>query len=109
MCNSQSEKASALDRITVWGFKTDAGRFYIERNGNMYDLTLNGETLGSYVHPQQAAEDIAKGGVLTTKTRAGKITLDTSTLGIPADIDEWRAYFGHGKTLYSFGYESRTS
>lgn len=88
----------------AWGFKTEIGRFYIGKNGDMYELECNGETLGRFDTPRQAAEHIAFGGVLTTR-KNGKITLDTSTLDIPADLDEWREYFRHGKTLYSFGYE----
>jgi len=89
----------------VWGFKTEVGRFYIEKSGDTYELECNDEKLGSYATPRQAAEDIALGGVLTTRTPAGKITLDTTTLGISPDLDEWRKYFRHGKTLYGFGYE----
>ena len=103
---SKSQKRGRpLDKITVWGFKTEIGRFYIEKNGAVYDLSCNGEVLGCYAAPQQAAKDIAFGGVLTTKIPAGKITLDTTTLDIPADLDKWRVYFRHGTTLHIFGYE----
>jgi len=105
MSKSQMEKDRPLDKITVWGFKTEVGRFYIEKNEGVYDLSCNGEVIGCYATPQQAAKDIAFGGVLTTKTPAGKNHSRHNPLDIPADLDRWRVYFRHGATLYSFGYE----
>jgi hypothetical protein len=107
--NSQRGKDDIWYPHKVLGFKTEVGRFYIEKVGDMYDLTCNDETLGSYDTPQQAADDIAFGGVLITKTRDGKTVVDTSTLDIPTDLDKWKFHFRHGKTLYTFGHEPRAS
>jgi hypothetical protein len=45
---------------------------------------FNAESLGSYVTPDQAADDVAGGHTFS----AGQ-GIDTAKLGIPRDLNEW--------------------
>jgi len=69
----------------LYAYKTKVGTFFIGRSpdGRFHPI-FDDESLGSYISPQQAADDLSGGHTFST---SGGI--DTSTLGIPEDIGEW--------------------
>jgi hypothetical protein len=65
--------------------ETRIGQFYIaEHNGRFHPL-FDDESLGSYVSVKQAIEDLAGG--YTFSISSG---IDTSELGIPDEVAEWK-------------------
>ncbi|KAA0997522.1 hypothetical protein FVF58_48875 [Paraburkholderia panacisoli] len=60
------------------------GPFFISDRGERWHVVFDGESLGSYSSPMQAADDLASG--LTSSLPNG---VDTSTLGIPKDLSKW--------------------
>jgi hypothetical protein len=70
----------------LYEFVTDVGPFYIgQSDDGTFHPTFEDESLGSYAKAWQAAEDLAGGH--TISAGAG---IDTASLGIPADLSEWR-------------------
>jgi hypothetical protein len=69
-----------------WAYKTRAGTFMIsEQPGDgRFHAIFDGESLGSYFRPEQAADDLAGG-----HTYSPSSGLDTSRLGISADLGDW--------------------
>ncbi|MFM0543991.1 hypothetical protein PQR29_04610 [Paraburkholderia strydomiana] len=67
----------------TYAFKTRCGVFYIVYRHGRWHAVLNDESLGSYISPQQAADDLAGG---YTDWPNG---IDPSRLNIPADIGDW--------------------
>ncbi|MDP6117048.1 MAG: hypothetical protein QGG53_34730 [Planctomycetota bacterium] len=69
----------------LYSYETTAGTFYIgqSRDGRFHPI-FDDESLGSYAHEWQAAEDLAGG-----HTFSASGVSDTSTLGIPDDLGEW--------------------
>ena len=65
-------------------FRTRIGPFFICDRGERWHVVFDGESLGSYENPMQAANELASGH--TASLRNGE---DTSTLGIPKDISRW--------------------
>ena len=63
---------------------TRIGPFYIAELERRFHPLYEDESLGSYGRPEQAAEDLAGGH--TFSIPAG---IDTATLGIPRDLNEW--------------------
>ena len=49
-----------------------------------FHALIGDESLGAYATPQKAAQDLAGG-----HTFANTLGVDTATLGIPADLNEW--------------------
>ena len=69
--------------LYVW--TTRLGPFCIAQSddGRFHPL-CNGQSLGSYASPQQAAADLAGGHAFSAASG-----VDTATLGIPEDLREW--------------------
>ena len=63
--------------------KTRAGLFRIVPHQGRWVAMFEDEALGSYISPQQAAEDVAGGHVFWPSCG------DTSVFGIPEDVSEW--------------------
>lgn len=68
----------------TYSFKTAAGTFRIVERAGRFHALLEDEDLGNYPIPEQAADDLASGHTYTPSSG-----VDTSTLGIPADLSEW--------------------
>jgi len=66
-------------------WKTSMGTFYIAEQDGRFHPAYQGESLGSYAHSRQAAEDLA-GGHTSSISRG----IDTATLGIPDDLNDWQ-------------------
>ena len=69
--------------LFVWN--TRIGPFYIAEMDGRYHPVYDGESLGSYARPEQAAEDVAGGHTFSISSG-----IDTATLGIPEDLCEWQ-------------------
>lgn len=67
-----------------YSFKTTAGTFRIVERAGEFHAFIEDEYLGNYPIPEQAADDLAGGHTSTPSSG-----IDTSTLGIPADLSEW--------------------
>jgi hypothetical protein len=69
----------------LYAHKTRVGMFFIGQSpdGRFHPI-FDDESLGSYVSPQQAVDDLSGGH--TFSPSGG---FDTSTLGIPEDVSEW--------------------
>jgi len=72
----------------LYAFTTRVGMFYIAEHDGRFHPLYRDESLGSYSQPSQAADDLAGGH---TFSAGGGI--DTSHLGIPADLTEWDRLF----------------
>ena len=70
----------------LYKFETRIGTFYIGQQDGRYHPVFDNESLGSYSKDWQAAEDLAGGHTFSISS-----CIDTSTLGIPADLEEWEA------------------
>jgi len=69
----------------LYKFHTRVGTFYIGRSGDgRFHPIFDDDSLGSYVHPWQAAEDLAGGYTFSVSG-----VDDTSVLGIPDHHSEW--------------------
>jgi hypothetical protein len=68
----------------VYVFKTSVGPFYIAEHEGRFHPRFMDESLGSYVSPEQAADDLAGG-----HTWSAPNGVDTASLGIPDDLREW--------------------
>ena len=69
----------------LYKFETRVGTFYIGQSADgRFHPVYDGESLGSYAHPWQAAEDLAGGHTFSVSG-----VDDTSTLGIPEHHTEW--------------------
>ena len=66
---------------------TRIGPFYIVESGGRYHPYYDGEPLGTYDNPQQAVDDLVSGQ--TFPIPGGT---DTTTLGIPKDLDKWTRF-----------------
>jgi hypothetical protein len=69
---------------TLYVCPTRVGSFYIVEMGGQFHPVYEDEPLGSYMSPEQAADDLAGGH--TRPVRGG---YDTSKLGIPRDVAQW--------------------
>ena len=69
----------------LYSFKTKVGVFYIgqSKDGRFHPI-FDDETLGSYLTPMRAIDDLAGGHTFTPPGG-----FDTSRLGIPDDIGDW--------------------
>lgn len=65
-------------------YRTRVGVFSIALMNGRWHAVFDNDSLGSYISPQQAADDLAGGHTFTPSNG-----IDTSTLGIPEDIREW--------------------
>ena len=68
----------------LYVFRTRIGPFYIGEQDGRFHPIYDDEDLGSYVNAAQAAEDLAGGHTFSNSSG-----IDTSTLGIPADLGDW--------------------
>jgi hypothetical protein len=68
----------------LYKFKTSVGDFYILLQYGKWHAVFDGESVGAYATPQQAADDLAGGH--TFSISGGH---DTAVLGIPPDLGEW--------------------
>lgn len=68
----------------MYFFNTRVGLFSIVWKANRWHVMFEDESLGAYHSPASAADDLAGGHCFST---SGNI--DTSRIGIPADISEW--------------------
>ena len=68
----------------LYEFKTRIGKFYIGEIDGRYHPIYDDESLGSYAHAWQAAEDLSGGHTFSISSG-----IDTSTLGIPEELEEW--------------------
>jgi hypothetical protein len=64
--------------------RTSFGNFLIVERSGRWQGIYNDESLGSYVNPRQATEDLAGGHTFSPGPE-----IDTSKLGILHDIEEW--------------------
>lgn len=64
---------------------TKVGVFYIAEHEGRFHPLFQEESLGSYSTAQQAADDLAGGHTFTSPTG-----VDTSSIGIPCDLTEWK-------------------
>lgn len=65
-------------------YDTTVGRFWIVMRGDDWVIEIGEERAGPYTYPAQAADELAGGH--TNSFDVG----DTSGLGIPANLSEWR-------------------
>jgi hypothetical protein len=77
----------------LYVFHTKVGPFYIGEQDGRFLPIFNDQSLGSYEHAWQAAEDLAGGYTLAISA-----TIDTSALGIPEDLGEWEELLGHSES-----------
>lgn len=73
-----------MKAIGYWRHPTAKGTFYIRPINNRFQAMLEDESLGSYMTPQQAADDLAGGHTFSPSSG-----IDTSTLGLPSDVSDW--------------------
>jgi len=69
----------------LYCWPTRIGPFYIAEQAGRFHPVFDDESLGSYERPEQAAEDLAGGHTFSISSG-----VDTSTLGIPTDLSDWR-------------------
>ena len=69
-----------------WTYRTSKGIFAIEQRDGRWHVIFDGESLGSYVRPEQASEDLAGGA---TFWPAG---FNPGELGIPEELSEWQRH-----------------
>ena len=76
----------------LYKFDTRVGTFYIgqSRDGRFHPI-FDDESLGSYKHPWQAAEDLAGGHTFSVSG-----VDDTAVLGSPEHHTEWERIGSHG-------------
>ena len=67
----------------LYSYKTRDGVFFIAERSGRFDVIFEGKSLGSYMTPEQAAEELAKGHTFRPPG------IDTSKLGIPDDLSDW--------------------
>ena len=65
-------------------WNTRIGTFYIAELDGRFHPVYDDESLGSYERAEQAAEDLAGGHTFSISSG-----VDTATLGIPEDLQEW--------------------
>lgn len=70
---------------TLFTFNTRSGIFSIEQRGTRWHVLFRDENLGSYHSAQAALGDLVGGHTFTASCG------DTSRLGLPEDLSEWRA------------------
>lgn len=69
----------------LYKYATKVGTFYIgQSNNGRYHPIFDNESLGSYAHPWQAAEDLAGGHTFTPNC-----DIDTDELDIPEHHSDW--------------------
>lgn len=73
----------------LFKYETKIGIFYIGEQDGRYHPFFDGQSLGSYAHDWQAAEDLAEGHTFSIPSG-----IDTSTLGIPNELEEWEKIEG---------------
>jgi len=70
----------------AWRYTTRVGDFSVRQTpANRFVIELDGESLGSYHHPNAAADDLSGGHTFTPSKG-----VDTAELGIPENIQEWK-------------------
>lgn len=70
-----------------FSWKTRAGEFLIvPRSGGGWDLVFEGQGLGCYHRPEQAAEDVASGACYWPGA------LNPGKLGISGDLSDWTVH-----------------
>jgi hypothetical protein len=69
-------------RLYAW--KTRVGPFYIAEHEGRYHVLFRDDSLGSYINPAQALDDLVGGHTFS----AGP-GIDTSDLEIPDELSEW--------------------
>jgi hypothetical protein len=72
-----------MRKLYVWN--TRVGPFYIAESEGHFHVIYDDASLGSYVRPEQAAEDVAGGHTFSISSG-----IDTATLGIPENLSEWQ-------------------
>lgn len=71
----------------LWTYKTDVGRFWIKQErDNRFTLGINDNALGSYISPEQAADDVY---MCATGHWPWDKKLNVSD---PVDLSEWSIY-----------------
>jgi hypothetical protein len=68
----------------LYAFHTQIGVFYIGEQDGRFHPIYNGESLGSYAHAWQAAEDVAGGHTFSISSG-----IDRATVGISGDLQDW--------------------
>jgi hypothetical protein len=68
----------------LYVFRTKIGPFHIGEEDGRFHPIFDDESLGSYAQDWQAAEDLAGGHTFSISSG-----VDTATLGIPEDLNEW--------------------
>jgi hypothetical protein len=76
----------------LYAYQTLIGPFYIAvTTDGRYHPVFDDDSLGSYINPQQAVDDLAGGHTFSI---AGGV--DTAKLGIPDELGEWERVTGAG-------------
>lgn len=70
----------------LYAYQTRIGTAKIKYNPTTrrYHAFIDDEDLGNYLNEQQAADDLSGGHTFSHSSG-----IDTSTLGIPEDVQEW--------------------
>jgi hypothetical protein len=68
----------------LYVFNTRVGPFYIGQQDGRFHPIYDDESLGSYAHAWQAADDLAGGHTFSVGSG-----IDTARLGISANIGDW--------------------
>jgi len=69
----------------LYKFETRIGPFYMGEIHGRHQPIYEGESLGSYAHAWQAAEDLLGGHTFSISSG-----IDTSSLGIRVELEEWK-------------------
>ena len=71
--------------LNLYYHKTSIGTFYIAKRKDRFHPVFKELSLGSYISPEQAADDLSGGHVFPID----QDDVDVSELGIPCDLVEW--------------------
>ena len=73
--------------MPAFKYKNHVGTFTIEFKNGKWHAVFDGQSVGAYSTPEQAAEDLAGGH--TFSVTGG---YDTAKLDIPEDLGEWERF-----------------
>lgn len=68
----------------LYRWNTLIGPFFIAEHEGRYHVVFDGESIGGYATPEQAADDVAGGHSFSIRSN-----VDPATLGIPDRLAEW--------------------
>jgi hypothetical protein len=77
--------AGRISRKLMWSYKTPKGTFHIIKPDAWFHIIYDGEDLGSYATPEQAADDLAGGHTFSPSNG-----VDPGELEISDDLGDWK-------------------